>query len=122
MKVILDTHNFLWYIWGNAKLPVETRTLIDDPNNQIFLSIGSLWEIAIKVNIGKLKINKPLQVLVPIKINVLPIRLNHLETLISLPLHHRDPFDRIIISQAISEKLDVSSVDDNFRFYDINLI
>ena len=122
MKVILDTHNFLWYIWGNTKLPVETRKSIDDPNNQIFLSIGSLWEIAIKVNIGKLKINKPLQVLVPIKINVLPIRLNHLETLISLPLHHRDPFDRIIISQAISEKLDVSSVDDNFRFYDINLI
>jgi PIN domain nuclease of toxin-antitoxin system len=112
----------LWYIWGNSNLPIKIRELIDDRNNQIYLSIASLWEMAIKVNIGKLKINQPFEVIVPIEISLLPIRFQHLNSLISLPQNHKDPFDRLIISQAISEKLNVLSVDENFKYYDINLI
>lgn len=122
MKLLIDTHIFLWYIWGNTNLPIKTRKIIEDPINQIYLSIASLWEMAIKVNIGKLKINKPFEVIVPNEINLLPIKLSHLNTLVSLIQYHKDPFDRIIISQAISEKLDVLSVDENFKYYDISLL
>lgn len=122
MKLLIDTHIFLWFIWGNSNLAIKIRELIEDRNNQIYLSIASLWEMAIKVNIGKLKINQPFEVIIPNEINLLPIRFHHLNTLISLPLNHKDPFDRLIISQAISEKLNVISVDENFKNYNISLV
>jgi PIN domain nuclease of toxin-antitoxin system len=122
MKLLIDTHIFLWYIWGNTKLTVKIREMIDNTNNQKYLSIASLWEIAIKANIGKLKINQPFEVIVPKELNILPIKFNHLNTLVSLPHNHKDPFDRIIISQAISEKFNVLSIDENFKYYDIRLL
>ncbi|MEZ4887932.1 MAG: type II toxin-antitoxin system VapC family toxin [Chitinophagales bacterium] len=119
MKILLDTHTFLWYIWGRDELGAENRALIENPSNVKLLSIASLWEIAVKVNIGKLRITVPITTLVPSEIQILSINLNHLEVYTQLPLFHRDPFDRLIIAQAMSEDLPVLSVDNKFDRYAI---
>jgi len=122
MKILLDTHAFLWYIWGSEELGEENRKLIENPSNTKILSIASLWEIAVKVNIRKLKINVPITTLVPSEIQILSINLNHLEVYTQLPLFHRDPFDRLIIAQAMAEDLPILSVDNKFDGYDVSTI
>jgi PIN domain nuclease of toxin-antitoxin system len=96
-------------------------------NNQLVLSAVSLWEIAIKVSIGKLELLQPYDQLIPEQleendINILPIELIHLTTVVGLPFYHRDPFDRLIIAQAITEDLPVVSPDSLFSQYAIKLI
>lgn len=122
MKILLDTHTFLWYIWGTDDLGEENRKLIENPSNAKILSIASLWEIAVKVNIGKLRISVPITTLVPSEIQIISINLNHLEVYTQLPLFHRDPFDRLIIAQSISENLPILSVDNKFDRYAVTKI
>lgn len=124
MRYLLDTHTLLWFISENQKLSDRAHRLILDSNSEIFLSIASLWEIAIKVNIGKLTLDKPFNQLFPDEldsrgIEILDITIDSLIQLTALPPHHRDPFDRLIIAQALVENLPIISVDGNFDTYGI---
>lgn len=125
MKYLLDTHTLIWFLTGDKKLSDKARYLIDNPDNRKFLSIASLWEIAIKVSLGKLALNKPFEKLFPEqlhfnRIEILDITVDNLIKLTSLPFHHRDPFDRLIIAQALVEGLPVIGADVIFDAYGIN--
>ncbi|MDP2862423.1 MAG: type II toxin-antitoxin system VapC family toxin [Desulfobacterales bacterium] len=124
---MLDTNSFLWFISGSERLSINAQHLIADLNNQLVLSSASLWEIAIKVSLGKLELLLPYNKLIPEQleendINVLPIELSHLNKVIELPFHHRDPFDRLIIAQALTEDIPVVSSDTVFSQYVVKLI
>ena len=127
MRALLDTSCFLWFLAGSEKLIINARNFIINPNNEIFLSVASLWKIAIKVSIGKLELLQPFEELIPAQlqnngIGLVAIELRHLSTLIELPFHHRDPFDRLIISQGVTEGLPVISSDNVFRQYNVDVI
>lgn len=127
MKFLLDTHAFLWFINGDEQLPSVARQLIADIDNEIFLSVASLWEIAIKFSLGKLTLGKPFHeiILGQLEINdfaMLPIDIDALNLVSNLPFHHRDPFDRMIIAQAMAEEMAVISKDTIFTNYSIKLI
>ena len=124
MRYLLDTHALLWFISEDQKLSDRAHQLILDSNSEIFLSIASLWEIAIKVNIGKLALDKPFNQLFPDEIDshgieILDITIDSLVQLTALPPHHRDPFDRLIIAQALVENFPIISVDRNFDPYNV---
>jgi PIN domain nuclease of toxin-antitoxin system len=127
MRAILDTNSFLWFISGNDELSNAAKTFISDLNNELVLSTASLWEIAIKVSIGKLELLQSYEKLIPQQleendIGILSITLKHLSKLIDLPFHHRDPFDRLIIAQALMEEIPVISSDGIFSEYPVKLI
>ncbi len=122
MKLLLDTHAFLWFIAGNPKLSNPARKLIENLENKKFLSIASLWEISIKASIGKLRLNLTFPDMVRTHINdnlimLLHIKPEHLEIVRSLPFHHKDPFDRLIIAQSQLENMPVLSRDKMFGEY-----
>lgn len=126
MEFLLDTHTFIWFINGDDSLPDNVKNEIRDVKNKCFLSIASLWEIAIKTSLGKLELksdfNKVGHFLSANDIDILPITFEHLQKLLNLKYHHRDPFDRIIISQGISEKLTILTKDVNFKKYRVKLM
>jgi PIN domain nuclease of toxin-antitoxin system len=123
MAYLLDTHTFLWLVAGDEQLPVNLKAKITDIKVQCFLSVASLWEITIKHQLGKLKLDISLEELFQYanrnKIEILQISNEHLLSLSNLPRHHSDPFDRLIISQAIVEKLIILSRDNEFKNYKI---
>ncbi|MEW6184276.1 MAG: type II toxin-antitoxin system VapC family toxin [Thermodesulfobacteriota bacterium] len=126
MRVLLDTNSFLWFIVGSNRLSIDAKNIINDLENQLFLSSASLWEIAIKVTLGKLELLLPFEQLIPRElkennIDILPIELPHLIKLIDLPFYHRDPFDRLILSQALEEDLLLISPDVHFSQYSVKL-
>ena len=122
----MDTHAFIWFMNGDANLSAKVGKIITDENNNFFLSIARIWEIAIKYQIGKLQLKQPFNHIVSLlseyDIDILPINFEHLQTLLTLEFIHRDPFDRIIIAQGISRKLTVLTTDKNFRLYPVNCI
>ena len=126
MNILLDTHAFMWFVNGDTQLGVNARQRIEHPDNTNYMSIGSLWEIAIKINIGKLRLLYPydtvIQQIEENGIELLPIKFIHTQQLIDLLLHHRDPFDRLIISQALTENMTVITRDENFNLYPIEII
>jgi PIN domain nuclease of toxin-antitoxin system len=123
MAFLLDTHTFLWFVSGDKQLPVSVREKIKDINQSCFLSAASLWEITIKEQLGKLSLGISLQELFDYadrnQIEIIPITYDHLLTLAKLPDHHRDPFDRLIISQAISENLVLLTRDKELKKYKV---
>lgn len=123
---ILDTHTLIWYINGDPGLSLTARTTIEADNTINFVSIASLWEMAIKISLGKLELKTPFnQIDRQIEENgfvLLPITLEDTMTLSSLPFHHRDPFDRIIIVQSFNNALTLISKDKNFDRYNAKLI
>jgi PIN domain nuclease of toxin-antitoxin system len=126
VKLLLDTHAFLWFIEGNLNLSKTARSLIEDEENQRFLSIASLWEMAIKVSVNKLTLQTAFTSLVMQQvygnaIEVLEIRPEHLDVLAKMPFHHKDPFDRLIIAQGIAESIAVISKDREFGKYPVTL-
>lgn len=125
MKLLLDTHVLLWYLEGHANLSVTQRQLIEDRRNQVAVSAVSLWEMTIKVSIGKLALMDDLatieETLLQQGIHVLPIQTAHLQCLLSLPFHHRDPFDRLIIARALTEEMTLVSDDAAFSAYPVAL-
>ncbi len=121
MKILLDTHILIWHLTDDVRLSKHNSDLIENPENQKFISLVSLWEIAIKTNIGKLKLAQPIESLVPIGIDLLDLKLPHVQRYATLPLHHRDPFDRMLIAQAQAENLTLMTDDPNFPLYDIPL-
>ena len=122
MNILLDTHTLLWYVTDNPRLSLAHSALIADPRNHKFVSIASLWEIAIKTSSGKLAVAGPLQQLVPAGVDTLQVQLSHLLRLQTLPYHHRDPFDRLLIAQALTENLALLSVDKQFAAYGVALL
>ncbi len=126
MDILLDTHSLIWFSEGNSELPENAITYIKSLNNNIFVSIASLWEIAIKLNIGKLFLTKPLgefiQELELYKFQILPIKTSHLIKYSKLQIIHRDPFDRILISQALFEDFPIISKDKIFDSYGVDRI
>ena len=126
MKLLLDTHAFLWFLAGDAMLSKKTKTLIESPENEKYISIASFWEIAIKYNLGKLVLDVSFAELKTEMIKngfrMLPITFDDTLRLSTLPFHHRDPFDRIIISQAMENNLMLLSCDSNFHLYDLKLV
>lgn len=122
MNILLDTHILLWHLADNPKLSLETSALVENPVHQKFLSIVSLWEIEIKRNIGKLEITQPIEMLLPKEIAILPLKIEHIAHLKNLPFHHKDPFDRIMIAQAIIEGFSVITDDGFFKFYDVPVL
>ena len=118
---LLDTHALLWFLEGNSKLSTRANNLILTQPQNCFFSVASLWEITIKVSLNKLYLDYNLseleELLYKNGIEILPIRFVHLKELIQLPFHHKDPFDRLIISQAKTEKLCIVSADTIFPNY-----
>ena len=122
MNILLDTQVFLWHIGGSPLLKLKDSKIIEDSSHTKFLSIASIWEIAIKTSLGKLAITQPLNRIIPKEINILDISIPHLMEVQKLPFHHRDPFDRLIIAQASVEGMTVMSRDRDFKMYDIPLM
>jgi PIN domain nuclease of toxin-antitoxin system len=126
MKILLDTHTFLWFLGGASELSKQARIFIENPENEKYISVASFWEIAIKNSIGKMILEVPFFELktevVKNGFQILPITFEDTLQLSTLPFHHRDPFDRIIISQAKGNNLILVSCDGNFSRYDINLL
>lgn len=124
MILLMDTHTFIWYVTDNNRLSNQILELINDENNQIFLSIASLWEMGIKQGLGKLNFNLPFEIFIiqQLSVNdftVLDIKFSHINVITTLPLHHRDPFDRMLIAQSIVENIPVLSADKIFDAYSI---
>ncbi len=124
MKFLIDTHVFIWRTSDPQKLSPRVYNLLTDANTQAILSVVSIWEMQIKLSLGKLKSKTPLPELVEDEIKrnqiqLLQLDLSHIYALSDLPNHHRDPFDRLLIAQAKIEKLVIISIDEKFDSYDI---
>ncbi|MEW6367050.1 MAG: type II toxin-antitoxin system VapC family toxin [Acidobacteriota bacterium] len=124
MKALLDTEAFLWFLSGDPRLSASARGIIEKPENDILLSIASIWEIAIKMSIGKLNLSSPIDEFIPQQlalqhIGVLNLELPHVLRVATLPFHHRDPFDRILVAQALTENLSIVCSDAAFDAYGV---
>ncbi|MEG5033991.1 type II toxin-antitoxin system VapC family toxin [Microcoleus sp. AT3-D2] len=126
MNILLDTHTLLWYLEDSKNLSSKAAEIIEDPSNTLRVSIASLWEISIKLGLGKLSLQNSFseleEVLQQLKIEVLPITFSDTECYLNLPLHHRDPFDRILVAQAINHSLVLVSRDVAFDAYDLQRV
>ena len=122
--LLLDTHTFLWLATDDGRLSQTARELVIDPATQLFLSVGSIWEMAIKKGLGRIELAIPLSRLVEeqlkdLRTNLLEIRCEHALLVETLPFHHRDPFDRLLVAQAIEEKLSLLSADEQLDAYPV---
>jgi len=127
MNCLLDTHVVLWILSDDRRLSENAKIQFLEKENTIYLSMASIWEISIKVSLNKLEIKSSLETFVEKHIigndiHLLNIELEHVYPLVKLPFHHRDPFDRLIVSQAIYEKMPIISSDKNFDLYSVKRI
>ncbi len=126
MTLLVDTHVLLWYMENNSRLSAKAISEIENRNSTIFISKASLWEIAIKISTGKLQLTMPFleleNYLSKKLIHVLDFSFRDLEILSQLPFHHNDPFDRLIISQAINHNFSIISIDQKFKLYPVQLL
>jgi len=125
MTVLLDTHALLWFVLDDAKLSVPARTLLEDPATDVLVSPASYWEIAIKVRLGRLELHSAYDEfmhkgIVGNGFTVLPIEPRHTSLLTTLPFHHRDPFDRLLVAQALVERVALVSVDHALDVYGVD--
>jgi PIN domain nuclease of toxin-antitoxin system len=125
VRLLLDTHAFLWFITTDANLSATAKSLISDPGNEILISPASYWETAIKVSIGKYPLSVPFETFITQGINgnrfrILAIEPGHAAVLTTLPFHHRDPFDRMLVAQAQVERISLVSNDAILDLYGIN--
>jgi PIN domain nuclease of toxin-antitoxin system len=124
VRLLLDTHTFLWFLLEDPRLSTTARELIDDPANDIEVSPATYGEIAIKISLGKYELPEPYDVFIEREIatndfRILPIEPKHTAVLITLPYHHRDPFDRLLIAQAMVENIPIVGVDPAFDAYPV---
>ena len=127
MKSILDTHTFIWWITNDPRMTDKVRKIIADSSNELFLSVASCWEMVIKMQTGKLKLTDDPGSFIPDQmylngIQGLAIQISHVLHTHKLPLYHRDPFDRIIISQSYVEQIPVITNDPLFEKYDVKVV
>jgi PIN domain nuclease of toxin-antitoxin system len=124
MNYLIDTHTFLWFVLDSTELSLSAKALLEDDEAQLPISVSSLWEIAIKLSLGKLFISQPTEVffnsqVVINRITVLNISVSHVAAVSVMPFYHRDPFDRLIIAQAIVDQIPIISRDAAFDAYPI---
>ena len=123
MKYLLDTHALIWYFEDSPDMSIKIANIIDDSTCPKFISVTSLWEIAIKSNIGKLNMqlsfNELLDVIESSELSILPVENSHLKGLSKLPFIHKDPFDRLLISTVFVEKMTLITIDENIQKYDV---
>jgi len=127
MKLLLDTHAFIWADGEPQKLSPAAKTACEDPANQIVLSAASVWEMQIKLMLGKLTLRKPLRSLIEDSVQqsgftLLSVQVEHVLRLDTLSSHHKDPFDRILIAQALTEGCSIVSHDPVFPLYSVQVI
>lgn len=127
MRVILDTHAFLWWITDDSRLPASAREVIAGAGNDLFLSAASGWEIAIKARLGRLEVAGDLTRLIPEHmtrnaIQSLPVSMSHALSVQDLPDIHRDPFDRILVAQGLLEQMPILTQDENIAKYEVQVI
>ena len=127
MRLLVDTHVFLWWVEGDRALPVKVRAALADPENECLLSLVSAWELAIKASLGKLKLALPVKRYIVENVaangfRMLDIDIAHVGRVETLAAHHGDPFDRLLIAQALEEDLPVVTADPIFRKYGVKRI
>ncbi|MCS6785787.1 MAG: type II toxin-antitoxin system VapC family toxin [Thiobacillaceae bacterium] len=127
MKLLLDTHTFLWWVADAPELSEPARAAVADGANTCYLSLASCWEMAFKSSLGKLQLNQPIERFIPEHLqangfDLLPIEFRHTARVETLPLHHRDPFDRLLVAQAQIEKLVIVSRDTILSAYGVRRI
>lgn len=125
MKLLLDTHALIWFCEGNTKLTTPARAALENGDNDLYYSIASIWELAIKVQLGKLRMSAALEPrfrrsLERAGIRALAIEYAHAARVSTLPLHHRDPFDRLLVAQAMLEQMALVSHDTALDQYPVN--
>lgn len=126
MRLLLDTHTFLWWVADDPQLSAQARRLIADSRNEVLVSAASAWEIAVKAALGRLSLPRRPERFVPRQLEVngfqaLPIRVEHALRVYGLPDHHRDPFDRLLIAQAIEDRLTIVTADSQFGKYPVRV-
>lgn len=126
MRLLLDTQIFIWWDSEPERLPPRLLALCEDPENTLVLSVASVWEMQIKMQLGKLDLDRPLAVIIEKHwqeglLDLLPVELPHVLALEQLSFHHKDPFDRVIIAQGITEHLTILSVDSLFGHYPVTV-
>ena len=127
MRILIDTHIFLWAITDDPRLSRKYRTLYLEPENELWLSIASIWEILIKVSVGRLAMPAPVVEYVTKQVDrnrltLLPVRMRHFNELEKLPLLHKDPFDRLLVAQARAEAMPLMAVDAGLRKYKVRIL
>ena len=127
MKLLLDTHIFIWWADQPEKLLNAVLSALEDEANELLLSVASVWEMQIKIQLGKLKLRLPLKALVKNQqetndLTVSPVTLTHVLAVGDLPFHHKDPFDRLLIAQSIQEDLTLVTADSQFSAYSVKLL
>ena len=127
MKLLLDTHIFIWWADQPERLSRATLSALEDEANELLLSVASVWEMQIKIQLSKLKLNVPLKEIVKNQqetndLTVLPVTLTHVLALDALPFHHKDPFDRLLIAQSVEEELTIVTADSQFSAYSVKLL
>jgi PIN domain nuclease of toxin-antitoxin system len=127
MKFLLDTHTFLWWISDDGQLSDGAKKVIQNPENELFLSAASAWEIAIKTNLGRLTLPASPSVFIPEQLSLnavmsLQIEISHALQIASLPAHHRDPFDRMLVAQAQLEEMPLITADSQIARYEVEIL
>ncbi|MDQ5824179.1 MAG: type II toxin-antitoxin system VapC family toxin [Chloroflexota bacterium] len=127
MKLLLDTHIFLWFILGDTRIPTQTLESIRRPENEVYLSIVSLWEVIVKHQLSKLTLPEPPETYIPLqrerhRIDTLPLDESSVRRLAGLPPLHRDPFDRMLICQALEQDLVIVTLDQQIRDYQVKVL
>jgi PIN domain nuclease of toxin-antitoxin system len=127
MKLLLDTHIFIWWADQPEKLSQAALSALKDEANELLLSVASVWEMQIKIQLSKLKLSLPLKELIKNQqdinaLSVSPVTLTQVLALDALPFHHKDPFDRLLIAQSIEEDLTLVSADSQFSAYSVKLL
>lgn len=127
MTLLLDTHAFLWWVADRPAIGRRAKAAVENPDNEVWLSVASCWEMAIKVSLGKLRLTQPLDRFIPEQLaangfELLDVRAKHAIRTATLPFHHRDPFDRLLVAQALEERLAVVSDDSILRKYGIDVM
>ncbi len=123
MRLLLDTHIFLWWLADDPALSAKAREVIGNGNNMVYISAASVWEISVKKSLGKLEAPENIEAIVEQeRFQKLPITLGHGEAAGQLPTHHRDPFDRMLIAQARCEDLILVTVDQDISKYQVQLL
>ena len=126
MNLLLDTHALLWFVAGDARLSRRARQAIEGKDTVSYVSMASWWELAIKCSLGRLTLDDPLDEFMKQRtgegFRLMPLDPQYLLPLVKLPFHHRDPFDRLIICQAMTEKMAVCTSDENFKLYPVEVL
>jgi PIN domain nuclease of toxin-antitoxin system len=122
MRLLVDAHTVLWAVDDASRLSATATAALQDPANQLLIGAGTIWELSIKVSLGKLTLSLPFrhwmdQAVADLRLSILPITVEHVDRQVSLPFHHRDPFDRLLVSQALVETFGIVSSDSQLDAY-----